>query len=66
MSGDVLVPTSAQPIRGVGPHELDIARNQFTYDEDPAGLHCPFGAHVRARIRAPATCRADAGVCWRG
>jgi deferrochelatase/peroxidase EfeB len=47
MSGDVLVPTSAQPIRGVGPHELDIARNQFTYDEDRAGLHCPFGAHVR-------------------
>jgi deferrochelatase/peroxidase EfeB len=47
MSGDVLVPPSAQPIRGVGPRELDIARNQFTYDADPAGLHCPFGAHVR-------------------
>jgi deferrochelatase/peroxidase EfeB len=47
MSGDGLVPARAKPIRGVGPRELDIARNQFTYDEDPAGLRCPFGAHVR-------------------
>jgi deferrochelatase/peroxidase EfeB len=47
MSGDVLVPTRGQSIRGVGPNELDIARNQFTYDEDKDGLRCPFGAHVR-------------------
>jgi deferrochelatase/peroxidase EfeB len=47
MSGDALVPTSAQPIRGVGPREPDIALNQFTYDEDKEGLRCPFGAHVR-------------------
>jgi deferrochelatase/peroxidase EfeB len=47
MSGDALAPTRGQPIRGVGPNELDIARNQFTYDEDRDGLRCPFGAHIR-------------------
>ncbi len=47
VSGDALLPRHAQPIRGVGPHEIDIARNQFTYDDDPNGLRCPFGAHVR-------------------
>jgi deferrochelatase/peroxidase EfeB len=47
MSGDTLVPTRARPIRGVGPREFDIARNQFTYDDDTDGLRCPFGAHVR-------------------
>jgi deferrochelatase/peroxidase EfeB len=47
MSGDAPVPQLAQPIRGVGPKELDIGRNQFTYDNDAQGLHCPFGAHVR-------------------
>ena len=47
MSGAALLPTCAQPIRGVGPDDLDIRRNQFIYDEDPEGLRCPFGAHVR-------------------
>lgn len=46
-SGAALLPTRVQPIRGVGPQDLDIARNQFTYDEDKEGLRCPFGAHVR-------------------
>ncbi len=47
MSGDAVVATRAQPIRGVGPSERDIARNQFNYDDDGEGLQCPFGAHVR-------------------
>jgi len=47
MSGDPLVPLSAQPIGGVGPRQPDVARNQFTYAGDADGLHCPFGAHVR-------------------
>ena len=47
MSGAALLPKRAQTIRGVGPDDLDITRNQFIYDEDPEGLLCPFGAHVR-------------------
>ncbi len=47
MTGDALISAQAQPIRGVGPNDLDIARNQFTYDGDKDGLRCPFGAHVR-------------------
>ncbi len=47
MSGDALLPLRAQSIRGVGPPDSDIARNQFTYDADGDGLRCPFGAHVR-------------------
>ncbi len=47
MSGDSLIPTRGRPIRGVGPDELDVRRNQFTYDDDRDGLRCPFGAHIR-------------------
>jgi deferrochelatase/peroxidase EfeB len=35
------------PIPGVG-HDLDdVWGNQFTYVQDPDGLACPFGAHIR-------------------
>jgi Dyp-type peroxidase family len=40
--GEPLVPISEQPIPGV-----DNRKNQFTFDQDPAGARCPFGAHVR-------------------
>lgn len=40
--GDPLVPIQEQPIPGI-----DIRKNQFTFDRDPAGACCPFGAHVR-------------------
>lgn len=43
-SGDPLVPVRKEPIPGV---EDKKTRNQFTYDSDPAGARCPFGAHVR-------------------
>ena len=47
MSGDSLLPESSQSIPGVGPDLTDIQQNQFTFDDDPDGLRCPFGAHIR-------------------
>jgi len=46
-SGEPMVSTTSQPIRGVGPQRQDIAENQFTFDHDTEGLQCPFGAHIR-------------------
>ena len=43
--GDPLVPIQPDPIPGVGSNQ--IRQNQFTYDRDPKGVRCPFGAHVR-------------------
>ncbi len=45
MGGEPLVALSDDPIPGI-----ELARtphNQFTYDSDPDGLSCPFGAHIR-------------------
>jgi Dyp-type peroxidase family len=47
MSGEPMVPADERPIRGVGPDADDVRRNQFTFDDDSAGLRCPFGAHIR-------------------
>jgi deferrochelatase/peroxidase EfeB len=47
MSGDTPMQPCRQAIAGVGPDAEDVKRNQFTYDEDPDGIVCPFGAHVR-------------------
>jgi deferrochelatase/peroxidase EfeB len=47
LSGDPLMPLQHAPIRGLGRDAADIARNQFTYDPDADGDHCPLGAHVR-------------------
>ena len=46
-AGDALVPVQPQPIPGTGTNPEQIRQNQFTFDHDPAGAHCPFGAHVR-------------------
>jgi Dyp-type peroxidase family len=46
-TGDPLIAASRAEIRGVGSNALDIRRNGFTYDPDPEGLICPFGAHIR-------------------
>ncbi|MBI5041530.1 MAG: peroxidase, partial [Gammaproteobacteria bacterium] len=46
-AGDPLVPLQAQLIPGIGPDPEQIRQNQFTFDQDPAGARCPFGAHVR-------------------
>ena len=44
-AGDPLVPVQAEPIPGTDPQT--VTQNQFTYDSDPVGARCPFGAHVR-------------------
>jgi Dyp-type peroxidase family len=44
-AGDSLVPTQAEPIPGTDPRT--VTQNQFTYESDPIGARCPFGAHVR-------------------
>jgi deferrochelatase/peroxidase EfeB len=44
-AGDPLVATQAEPIPGMDPGSA--SQNQFTYDSDPVGARCPFGAHVR-------------------
>jgi deferrochelatase/peroxidase EfeB len=44
-AGDPLVPIQGQPIPGMDPDR--IRKNQFTYENDPRGAHCPLGAHIR-------------------
>jgi len=52
-SGDPIVPLSDHPVAGVAydPDErarmVDLWANQFTFDKDPDGTACPFGAHIR-------------------
>ena len=43
-NGNPLVPLSSSPIPGA---DSTKAPNQFNYDSDVDGTHCPFGAHVR-------------------
>ena len=43
--GDPLVPIQDEAIPGIQGNVA--AKNQFTFDQDPAGARCPFGAHVR-------------------
>jgi deferrochelatase/peroxidase EfeB len=45
LAGDPLVPIDGQPIPGTDPRT--VTQNQFTYESDPVGASCPFGAHVR-------------------
>ncbi len=40
--GVPLVPLEEEALPGGG-----LKRNQFTFDSDPEGVRCPFGAHVR-------------------
>jgi Dyp-type peroxidase family len=46
-TGDPLVPIQEQAIPGIGSQPDEIRQNQFTFDQDPTGSGCPFGAHVR-------------------
>jgi deferrochelatase/peroxidase EfeB len=46
IQGDPLVPIQKESIQGIEKEE-EIRQNQFTFDSDPAGARCPFGAHVR-------------------
>jgi Dyp-type peroxidase family len=45
--GSPLVPPQGQSIPGIGPDPDEICLNQFTFANDPTGVRCPFGAHVR-------------------
>ena len=45
MDGHPLVPLSQQSIAGIDAAGASL--NQFTYDSDPNGTRCPFGAHIR-------------------
>src|SRR4029453_13242292 len=45
--GDPLVPGQNSPFPGIEQSPEQIRQNQFTFDSDPAGSRCPFGAHVR-------------------
>jgi deferrochelatase/peroxidase EfeB len=47
ITGEPLVPLSDAPIPGTGRSPTAIAHNHFTYEDDPEGTRCPFGAHVR-------------------
>jgi deferrochelatase/peroxidase EfeB len=46
-TGDPLVPIQEEAIPGIGSQPYQIRQNQFTFDQDPTGSGCPFGAHVR-------------------
>lgn len=46
-NGDPLITASRAEMRGVGPEAEDVRQNGFTFEPDPDGLTCPFGAHIR-------------------
>jgi deferrochelatase/peroxidase EfeB len=45
LDGTPLAPLSQEPIPGIEPKTA--TQNQFTFDSDPDGVRCPFGAHIR-------------------
>ena len=45
--GSPLVPLSREAIPGIADQQNGIQQNQFTYDLDVDGTHCPYGAHIR-------------------
>jgi len=47
LTGDPLITASRAAIPGVGPDAADVRQNNFTFESDPEGLTCPFGAHIR-------------------
>jgi Dyp-type peroxidase family len=46
-AGDPLAQIQKDAIPGIGTQPDQIHQNQFTFDRDPTGSRCPFGAHVR-------------------
>ncbi len=46
-AGDPLVPRQELASAGIESEPNQGRQNQFTFDADPAGVHCPFGAHIR-------------------
>ena len=46
-AGEPLMSIQDHAIPGIGPDPEQIRQNQFTFDRDPSGARCPFGAHIR-------------------
>jgi hypothetical protein len=46
VDGEPLIPAAGQTVAGIT-DQPGTPRNAFTYDGDPAGTQCPFGAHIR-------------------
>jgi Dyp-type peroxidase family len=46
-AGDPLEPIQEHPIPGIEAKAGKKEQNRFTFDKDPEGSRCPFGAHVR-------------------
>jgi deferrochelatase/peroxidase EfeB len=46
LDGAPLIPLAARAIAGIS-EKPGEPRNAFTYDNDPRGTQCPFGAHIR-------------------
>jgi deferrochelatase/peroxidase EfeB len=46
-AGNPLVPIEEQPIPGIGSQPDQVRQNRFTFERDPTGSACPFGAHIR-------------------
>jgi deferrochelatase/peroxidase EfeB len=51
-NGQPLVDLKKEPIDGIDPENAPL--NQFTFDGDASGRHCPLGAHIRRAN--PRTC----------
>ena len=48
MNGEPLVPLSERDVLGSNEDRKESsALNDFTYEKDSDGFHCPFGAHIR-------------------
>jgi deferrochelatase/peroxidase EfeB len=45
--GAPLVPPGSEAPAGIGDVDKEATLNDFTYDSDVDGTHCPYGAHVR-------------------
>ena len=46
-SGDPLETIQEQPIPGIETKPGQKEQNRFTFERDPTGSRCPFGAHIR-------------------
>ena len=46
-AGDPIVRMHPEWIDGVATDPQSVWENQFTYESDPEGIACPFGAHIR-------------------
>ena len=45
--GTPLIPPTSKLIAGIASDRREHETNGFLYDDDPDGIRCPFGAHIR-------------------